>query len=170
MQESRHERLRLESDISRALVENELFLEYQPIVDLGTRSLLGVEALVRWRHPDLGILMPGQFIHIAEEFGQIVKLGRWVLMQACQALRSWRGTVAGGAGLRVAVNISSPHLQHGDLVQDVARALAASGLEPGDLVIQLTESTIMHNTEANPERLRQPKAPRVPLAIDGFGS
>ncbi|HEX9472637.1 MAG TPA: EAL domain-containing protein [Steroidobacteraceae bacterium] len=170
MQESRHERLRLESDISRALAEHELFLEYQPIVDLGTRSLLGVEALVRWRHPDLGILMPGQFIHIAEECGQIVKLGRWVLMQACQALRSWRGTVAGGAGLRVAVNISSRHLQHGDLVQDVARALEASGLEPGNLVIELTESTIMHNTDANLERLRQLKALGVRLAIDDFGT
>ena len=170
MQESRHERLRLESDISRAVAEDELFLEYQPIVDLGTRSLLGVEALVRWRHPDLGVLMPGQFIHIAEECGQIVKLGRWVLMQACQALRSWRGTVAGGAGLRVAVNISSRHLQHGDLVQDVARALEASGLEPGNLVIELTESTIMHNTDANLERLRQLKVLGVRLAIDDFGT
>jgi EAL domain-containing protein (putative c-di-GMP-specific phosphodiesterase class I) len=170
MQESRHERLRLESDISRALAEHELFLEYQPIVDLGTRSLLGVEALVRWRHPDLGVLMPGQFIQIAEECGQIVKLGRWVLMEACQALRSWRGSVAGGAGLRIAVNISSRHLQHGDLVQDVARALEASGLEPGNLVIELTESTIMHNTDANLERLRQLKALGVRLAIDDFGT
>jgi diguanylate cyclase (GGDEF)-like protein/PAS domain S-box-containing protein len=170
MQESRHERLRLESDISRALAEHELFLEYQPIVDLGTRSLLGVEALVRWRHPDLGVLMPGQFIQIAEECGQIVKLGRWVLMQACQALRVWRSSVAGGAGLRIAVNISSRHLEHGDLVQDVARALEASGLEPGNLVIELTESTIMHNTDANLERLRQLKALGVRLAIDDFGT
>jgi diguanylate cyclase (GGDEF)-like protein/PAS domain S-box-containing protein len=170
MQELRHERLRLESDISRALAEAELFLEYQPIVDLGTRSLLGVEALVRWRHPDLGVLMPARFIQIAEECGQIVKLGRWVLVQACQALRTWRSSVAGGAGLRVAVNISSRHLQHGDLVQDVARALEESGLEPGNLVIELTESTIMHNTDANLEQLRQLKALGVRLAIDDFGT
>ncbi|HSY08855.1 MAG TPA: bifunctional diguanylate cyclase/phosphodiesterase, partial [Steroidobacteraceae bacterium] len=170
MQEMLHERLRLESDIARALANEEFFVEYQPIVDLGTRSLLGVEALVRWRHPDLGVLMPSRFIQIAEECGQIVKLGRWVLGRACRELRAWRGTVAGGDGLRVAVNISGRHLQHGDLVQDVAQALKESGLEPGNLVIELTESTIMHNTEANLGRLRQLKALGVRLAIDDFGT
>ncbi len=74
-----HERLRLEADITRALADQEFFLEYQPIVDLGTRSLLGVEALVRWRHPEAGVLMPARFIQVVEECGQIVKLGRWVL-------------------------------------------------------------------------------------------
>jgi diguanylate cyclase (GGDEF)-like protein/PAS domain S-box-containing protein len=170
MQELLHERLRLEADIGRALVNEEFFVEYQPIVDLGTRSLLGVEALVRWRHPELGVLMPGRFIQVAEECGQIVKLGRWVLRRACTELRAWRSSVAGGAGLRVAVNISGRHLQHGDLVQDVAQALAESGLEPGNLVIELTESTIMHNTEANLGRLRQLKALGVRLAIDDFGT
>jgi EAL domain-containing protein (putative c-di-GMP-specific phosphodiesterase class I) len=93
-----------------------------------------------------------------------------VLRKACQELRAWRGSVAGGAGLRVAVNISGRHLQHGDLVQDVAKALEESGLEPGNLVIELTESTIMHNTEANLGRLRQLKALGVRLAIDDFGT
>jgi diguanylate cyclase (GGDEF)-like protein/PAS domain S-box-containing protein len=151
MQELLHERLRLEADITRALANEEFFVEYQPIVDLGTHSLLGVEALVRWRHPDLGVLLPGRFIQVAEECGQIVKLGR-------------------GADLRVAVNISGRHLQHGDLVQDVAQALEESGLEPGNLVIELTESTIMHNTEANLGRLRQLKDLGVRLAIDDFGT
>jgi diguanylate cyclase (GGDEF)-like protein/PAS domain S-box-containing protein len=170
MQELLHERIRLEADFSRALANEEFFVEYQPVVDLGTRSLLGVEALVRWRHPDLGVLMPGRFIQIAEDCGQIVKLGRWVLGRACRELRAWRSSVAGGAGLRVAVNISGRHLQHGDLVQDVAQALQESGLEPGNLVIELTESTIMHNTEANLGRLRQLKALGVRLAIDDFGT
>jgi len=170
MQELLHERLRLEADITRALANEEFFLEYQPIVDLGTRSLLGVEALVRWRHAELGILMPGRFIQVAEECGQIVKLGRWVLMRACRDMRAWRSSVAGGASLRVAVNISGRHLQHGDLVQDVAQALEESGLEPGNLVIELTESTIMHNTEANLGRLRQLKDLGVRLAIDDFGT
>jgi diguanylate cyclase (GGDEF)-like protein/PAS domain S-box-containing protein len=170
MQELLHERLRLEADLGRALVNEEFFVEYQPIVDLGTRSLLGVEALVRWRHPELGVLMPARFIQVAEECGQIVKLGRWVLKRACSELRAWRGSVAGGAGLRVAVNISGRHLQHGDLVEDVAEALRESGLEPGNLVIELTESTIMHNTEANLGRLRQLKALGVRLAIDDFGT
>ena len=170
MQDVLHERLRLEADMGRALLENEFFLEYQPIIDLGTRSLLGVEALVRWHHPRAGVLMPAQFIPVAEECGLIVKLGRWVLAEACRALVAWRGCVAGGNGLRVAVNISGRHLQHGDLLQDVADALRASGLEPANLVIELTESTIMYNTEANLERLQQLKALGVRLALDDFGT
>ena len=170
MQELLQERMRLEADIARALVNEQFFVEYQPIIDLGTRSLLGVEALVRWRHPELGVLMPGRFIQIAEECGQIAVLGRWVLSQACRELHAWRGRIAGGARLRVAVNISGRHLQHSDLVQDVTRALEESGLEPGNLVIELTESTIMHNTEANLTRLLQLKALGVRLAIDDFGT
>jgi EAL domain-containing protein (putative c-di-GMP-specific phosphodiesterase class I) len=152
------------------VANEEFFVEYQPIIDLGSRSLLGVEALVRWRHPELGVLMPDRFIQIAEECGQIVKLGRWVMGRACSEVRAWRGTVAGGAGLRVAVNISARHLEHGDLAQDVAQALEESGLEAGNLVIELTESTIMHNTEANLARLVQLKALGVRLAIDDFGT
>lgn len=170
MQDVLHERLRLEADIGRALQENEFFLEYQPIVDLGTRSLLGVEALVRWRHPQAGVLMPNQFIPVAEDCGQIVKLGRWVLIEACRALCTWRGRISGGNGLRVAVNISGRHLQHGELLQDVADALNTSGLEPSNLVIELTESTIMYNTDANLERLQKLKALGVRLAIDDFGT
>jgi diguanylate cyclase (GGDEF)-like protein/PAS domain S-box-containing protein len=170
MQELLQERMRLETDIARGVANEEFVVEYQPIVDLGTRSLLGVEALVRWRHPELGVLMPRRFIQIAEECGQIAKLGRWVLLHACREVRAWRSTVAGGTDLRVAVNISGRHLQHGDLVQDVADALAESGLEPGNLVIELTESTIMHNTEANLARLLQLKALGVRLAIDDFGT
>lgn len=170
MQDVLHERLRLEADIGRALAANEFFLEYQPIVDLGTGSLLGVEALVRWRHPRGDVLMPGQFIPVAEECGQIVKLGRWVLAEACRALMAWRDCVAGGNGLRVSVNISGRHLQHGELLQDVADALESSGLEPSNLVIELTESTIMYNTDANLERLQQLKALGVRLALDDFGT
>ncbi len=170
MQEMLQERTRLVADIARAIANEEFFVEYQPIIDLGTRSLLGVEALVRWRHPELGVLMPDRFIQIAEECGQIVKLGRWVLGRACRELHAWRGCVAGGTGLRVAVNISGRHLQHGDLAQDVAQALEESGLEPGNLVIELTESTIMHNTEANLAWLLELKKLGVRLAIDDFGT
>jgi EAL domain-containing protein (putative c-di-GMP-specific phosphodiesterase class I) len=165
-----HERLRLEADIGRALAREEFFIEYQPIIDLGTRSLLGVEALVRWRHPEAGVLMPARFIQVVEECGQIDKLGRWVLRRACQDLCAWRGSVAGGNGLRLAVNISGRHLQHGELVHDVAQALHESGLEAGNLVIELTESTIMYNTDANLERFHRLKALGVRLAIDDFGT
>jgi EAL domain-containing protein (putative c-di-GMP-specific phosphodiesterase class I) len=170
MQDMLQERLRLEADIGRALTREEFFIEYQPIIDLGTRSLLGVEALVRWRHPEAGVLMPARFIQVLEECGQIDKLGRWVLRRACQDLCSWRGSVAGGNGLRLAVNISGRHLQHGELVHDVAQALHESGLEPGNLVIELTESTIMYNTDANLERFHRLKALGVRLAIDDFGT
>jgi diguanylate cyclase (GGDEF)-like protein/PAS domain S-box-containing protein len=170
MQELLQERIRLEADLGRALASDELYLDYQPIVDLGTRSLLGVEALVRWRHPELGVLMPARFIQMAEECGRIVAIGRWVLARACRDIVAWRGAVSGGDSLRVAVNISGRHLQHGDLVQDVSTALRESGLEPGNLVIELTESTIMYNTDINLERLRQLKALGVRLAIDDFGT
>ena len=170
MQEMLQEKTRLVADIARAIANEEFFIEYQPIVDLGTRSLLGVEALVRWRHPDLGVLLPGRFIPIAEECGQIVKLGRWVLGRACREVFAWRDSIAGGKGLRIAVNVSSRHLQNGDLARDVAQALQESGLEPGNLVIELTESTIMHNTETNLARLQELKALGVRLAIDDFGT
>jgi len=169
MQEQLRERLRLEEDINRALARGEFFLEYQPVVDLARREILGVEALVRWNHPEQGLVMPGAFIPVAEESGQIVELGRWVLAEACRAVRAWRDTIAAGEGLRVAVNISGRHLQHADLVADVRSALESSGLEPGNLVIELTESTIMHNTEANLDRFRELKALGVRLAIDDFG-
>jgi diguanylate cyclase (GGDEF)-like protein/PAS domain S-box-containing protein len=170
MQQALRERVQLEADISRALKAREFFLEYQPIIDLGTRSLLGVEALVRWRHPQYGVLQPARFIQAAEDSGQIIELGRWVLLEACQELHRWRASVAGGSGLRVSVNISGRHLQHGNLIQDVQRAVRMSELEPGNLVIELTESTIMHNTDVNLERLQRLKALGVRLAIDDFGT
>ena len=169
MQEQLRHRLRLEEDMQRALERNEFFLEYQPVIDLTHRELLGVEALVRWNHPEHGRVMPGVFIPIAEESGQIVELGRLVLVAACRQVRAWSRSIAAGDGLRVAVNISGRHLQHADLVADVGHALRLSGLDPGNLVIELTESTIMHNTEVNLERFRALKALGVRLAIDDFG-
>ena len=169
MQEQLHDRLRLEQDFDLALARHEFFVEFQPVVDLTRRELLGVEALVRWRHPQRGIVMPGAFISIAEESGRIIELGRRVLVEACVQVRAWSESASAGSGLRVAVNISGRHLQQGNLVADVRHALEVSGLDPGDLVIELTESTIMQNTEVNLERFRELKALGVRLAIDDFG-
>ena len=169
MQEQLHDRLRLEQDIDLGLARKEFFVDYQPVVDLTSRELLGVEALVRWNHPERGLVMPGSFITIAEESERIVELGRQVLVDACSQIRAWSESVNAGAGLRVAVNISGRHLQQGDLVSDVRHALQVSGLDPGSLVIELTESTIMQNTEVNLERFRELKALGVRLAIDDFG-
>ncbi len=170
MQEQLRERLRLEDDLSQAFAKKEFFLEFQPIVDLKTTELLGVEALVRWQHPEQGRLLPGQFIPMAEETGQIVELGRWVLLDACCRVKQWRESIAAGSGLRVAVNISGRHLQQGDLVADVRNALEVSGLEPESLLIELTESTMMHNSESNLLRLKDLKSLGVRLAIDDFGT
>ena len=170
MQTLLHERVRLETDVGRALAREEFFLEYQPIVDLGSRALLGVEALVRWRHPEAGVLMPASFIDVLEECGQIAALGRWVLKRACRDICAWRHSIAGASGLRLAVNISGRHLQHGALAKDVLDALEASGFEAGNLVIELTESTMMYNTEVNLERFHRLKALGVKLAIDDFGT
>jgi len=170
MQEMLRERLRIEGEIRQGLERDEFFLEFQPVIDLNTRGLLGVEALVRWNHPQHGVIPPGRFIPVAEESGQVIDLGRWVLVEACCRVREWRESIAGGQGLRVAVNISGKHLQHADLLGDVARALQVSGLEPGNLVIELTESTVMQNTEANLARLQDLKALGVRLAIDDFGT
>ncbi|HJS90654.1 MAG TPA: EAL domain-containing protein [Steroidobacteraceae bacterium] len=170
MQTLLHERVRLETDVGRALAREEFFLEYQPIVDLGSRALLGVEALVRWRHPEAGVLMPASFIHVLEECGQIAALGRWVLKRACRDICAWRPSIAGACGLRLAVNISGRHLQHGALAKDVLDALEASGFEAGNLVIELTESTMMYNTEVNLQRFHRLKALGVKLAIDDFGT
>ena len=170
MQTMLHERVRLEADVGRALAREEFFLEYQPIVDLGTRILLGVEALVRWRHPEMGVLMPASFIQVLEECGQIATLGRWVLKQACRDVCAWRNSIAGASALRLAVNISARHLQHGELVRDVLDALESSGFEAGNLVIELTESTMMYNSEINLERFHRLKALGVKVAIDDFGT
>src|SRR2546429_6846663 len=144
-------RSRLEADIGRALAHQEFFLEYQPIIDLGTKSLLGVEALVRWRHPEAGILLPGRFIQVAEECGQIVKLGRWVLQQACRDVCAWRTSIAGGNGLRLAGNISGRPLQHGELVDGVAQGLRESRFEAGNPRIQLTQSPTLYKTHPKPD-------------------
>jgi diguanylate cyclase (GGDEF)-like protein/PAS domain S-box-containing protein len=169
MQEQLHDRLRLEQDIDLALARDEFFLEFQPVVDLTSRELLGVEALLRWNHPQRGVVMPGEFIPVAEESARIVELGRRVLVDACTQVRAFSESVPAGKGLRVAVNISGRHLQQGNLVEDVRNALEVSGLAPGSLVIELTESTIMQNTEANLERFRELKALGVRIAIDDFG-
>ena len=114
--------------------------------------------------------MPGEFIAVAEESGQIVELGKWAMADACRRICDWRDSIAAGSALRVAVNVSGRQLEEASFVDDVRRALEESGLEPENLVIELTESTIMHNTEVNLERFRELKNLGVRLSIDDFGT
>lgn len=170
MHKAVRERLRIEADLSRAIARDEFRLHYQPVIDLKSGYLIGVEALVRWKHPERGLVSPQEFIGVAEDTGQVLGLGRWVLRQACQEVREWQRRVARGNELRVAVNVSARQLQSSDLVAEVTHALTESGLNPGSLVIEMTESVVMQNTELTLLKLQRLKALGVRIAIDDFGT
>ncbi|HEY7877049.1 MAG TPA: GGDEF domain-containing phosphodiesterase, partial [Gemmatimonadaceae bacterium] len=165
------ERLDLEAELRRALDHGgEFILLYQPIVQLQTGEVKGVEALVRWMHPDRGMMTPVQFIPLAEETGLIVPLGRWVLREACRQAQLWQDRRESGAPLTLTVNVSGYQLQHEGVVADVRGALDDSGLDPHRLVLEITESVLMQQNETILERLRALKAVGVRLAIDDFGT
>ncbi|MGB5132096.1 MAG: EAL domain-containing protein [Steroidobacteraceae bacterium] len=163
-------RLQVEAELAQALVHGEFQLHYQPIVELRSGYLLGVEALVRWRHPQRGLVAPGEFLGIAEGSGQMIALGRWVLRQACTEVKTWQSRLPEGRQIRLAVNVSIGQLRDSDLVADVSQALQESGLDPGCLVIEVTESVLMHNTESMLAKLNQLNKLGVRIAIDDFGT
>ena len=163
------ERLELETALRSALDSDQLFLHYQPIVDLRTGVVRGVEALVRWDHPRQGLLLPDQFVPLAEETGLIVTLGAWVLRAACCQIAVWRAAHP-ELDLSIAVNISGRQLQERDVVEATRKALAASGVDPQAVVLEITESVLMQQTAAASERLLELKALGIQLAIDDFGT
>lgn len=171
MQAAAHDRLQLEADMRRGLGRDEFVLHYQPIVKLETGEIIGAEALVRWRHPERGLVPPGEFIPLAEETGLIVPLGSWVLEEACRQGYAWqRALPAGSPPLRVTVNLSSRQLQEPAVVATVRDALASSGLTPAALVLEITESVLMQNTSLTLTRLKELKELGLSLAIDDFGT
>jgi EAL domain-containing protein (putative c-di-GMP-specific phosphodiesterase class I) len=163
------ERSGLRTDLAWALERGELELHYQPVVDVTHGGVAGFEALLRWRHPQRDLLAPGEFIGLAEESGLIVPIGAWVLHTACVQARAWQ-TQNDGVPLTMAVNVSARQLQHPNLVGLVGDALAASGLDPSALVLEITESATVADTEATITRLRDLKDLGVGLAIDDFGT
>jgi diguanylate cyclase (GGDEF)-like protein/PAS domain S-box-containing protein len=163
------ERLDLEAALRRAIEHRELTLFYQPIVNLQNGGIYGLEALLRWEHPQFGRLLPQHFIPLAEETGLIVQLGSWVLGEACRQLQVWRAAHP-KLGLAVCVNISGRQLQGSGLVDALRQTLTSSGAEPGSVVLEITESVLMQQTDAVHERLQQLKALGVRLAIDDFGT
>ena len=163
-----HERLEMETSLRNACQRKELFLLYQPQVDCQERRLIGVEALLRWNHPEKGIIPPGQFLPIAEETGQILCIGEWVLRTACRQSRAFQD--AGFGPLRVAVNLSSRQFERSSLVEMVANILAETGLAPECLELELTEGTLMRNSAEASRTLGQLKELGVKLAIDDFGT
>ncbi|MEX2619127.1 MAG: EAL domain-containing protein [Egibacteraceae bacterium] len=157
-----------ETALHSALRRDEFTLCYQPVIDLVTRETVGLEALIRWRHPTLGTVPPHDFIPLAEQTGMIVPIGRWVLQTACAQLASWRRELALD-DLTIAVNISARQLNGTELVDDLQQALAASGLPPGALILELTETAILGNTSRAVEVFSNIKDVGVRLAIDDFG-
>ena len=170
MQHAASERREVEAELDVALRDAQFLLHYQPIVDLRSGYLLGVEALIRWKHPERGTVAPKDFIPVAEETGQIVPLGRWVLAQACREVKVWQARLPEGRQVRVGVNVSTVQLSKSDIVADVGRALEISGIDPGCLVIELTESVLMQNGESVLATLTRLKALGVRIAIDDFGT
>ena len=164
------QRLTLEADLRQAVECEEFQLLYQPIVALDEGRIVGAEALVRWAHPERGLVSPAEFIPAAEETGLIVPMGRWVLREACRQARAWHDQHPAHVPVRVSVNLSPKQLQHPDIVADVTRALADSQLDPHCLLLEVTESVLMEDTEANIATLHQLKALGVSLAIDDFGT
>jgi diguanylate cyclase (GGDEF)-like protein/PAS domain S-box-containing protein len=163
------ERLDLEAALRAAIEGHELTLFYQPIVNLKSGGIHGVEALLRWEHPQFGRLLPQHFIPLAEETGLIVQLGSWVLGEACRQLQVWRAAHP-QLSLAVSVNISGRQLQGSGLADALRQTLTSSGVEASSVVLEITESVLMQQTDAVLERLQQLKGLGVRLAIDDFGT
>jgi Amt family ammonium transporter len=164
--------MRTVTDMRRAMERNEFFLQYQPILRLRTAELVGFEALIRWRHPERGLVPPGQFIPLAESTGLIVPIGDWVLEEASrQAVRVQEAVSCAGCGAcYVAVNISVPQLSGRDLAQTIGRLLATHGLRPQSLKLEITETLLMRNAYSVIPMLEQLRALGTRLAIDDFGT
>ena len=162
-------RLETQSALHRAVERDELRLHYQPVVDLASGAVCGVEALVRWARPNHGLVGPGAFIPLAEETGLIVPIGRWVLEESARQVARWQ-EARPGQPLAVNVNLSAAQLRQPDLIADLAAVLAASRLDPGALCLELTESTFMEEADGHGAALAALKALGVNLAIDDFGT
>jgi diguanylate cyclase (GGDEF)-like protein len=167
MQDTIEKRTELEMDLRSAVERNEFFLAYQPTIALSDMSTTGVEALIRWNHPVRGVVLPDEFIPLAEETGLISEIGKWVLERACAQGAAWREA---GYAIGMAVNVSARQLDSDQLIADVEGALSDSGLAPEALTIEITETTLMRNVEETARRLAAVKRLGVRIAIDDFGT
>jgi diguanylate cyclase (GGDEF)-like protein/PAS domain S-box-containing protein len=163
-------RLQSETELRRALEKNELVVYYQPVVELETGEIVEMEALVRWQHPERGLVPPGEFISLAEESGLILPLGQWVLHEACRQVREWQQEVPRAAELMVSVNLSPRQFKHPQLLDDIKRAVEDTGLAPHCLKLEITESVGLDNTDATVNTLKGLKAAGIHIAIDDFGT
>lgn len=162
------ERIRLDQALRGAAERHEFELHYQPQIDLRSGCIAGLEALVRWRHPELGLISPARFIPLAEQTGQIVSLGEWVMRSACAQMVAWQK--AGLAPRRIAVNLSARQLWQGDMAERVARLLRETGIEAGALELEITESVVMRDIAETVRALSALRALGVALSLDDFGT
>jgi diguanylate cyclase (GGDEF)-like protein len=168
--EAELQRAQLVADLRLAVERNQLVLHYQPIVSLHDGRVIGVEALVRWQHPQRGMVPPGDFIPLAEETGVIEEIGAWVLERACQQAVAWRPLLPTGQALHLSVNLSPRQVRNPMIVRHVADILARTGHDPTALVLELTEGVLMGDTEDNVTKLAALRALGVRIAIDDFGT
>ncbi len=170
MHEAALTRLELKADLERAFASDELDLHYQPLVDLPTGRIVAFEALLRWKHPVRGYVPPIEFIPLAEETGLINDIGAWVMQRACRQIRSWQANVPGQSGLAINVNLSARQILQARFRDDVTRALTETGLNPSQLVLEITEGTLMEDVEGVSAQLAELRRMGIRLAIDDFGT
>ena len=164
------QRVQLESDLRHALGRSELRVYYQPIVSLAEGQLCGFEALVRWQHPERGVVSPDEFIPLAEETGLIVPIGNWVLEEACRQMCAWDRDFPEAGGLTINVNLSSRQCLRPELVTEVSQMLGETGLAPARLKLEITESVVLDNSDAVVDTLKTLRAMGVQLGLDDFGT
>ncbi len=164
------ERMELKSDLAKAIEQGQLRCVYQPIVSLQTGRVTGTEALVRWEHPTRGLLGPDSFIPLAESTGLVIDLGRWILREACEQLRSWQLRLPAAVAFTVSVNLSVRQLDYEGIVDDVRDAIGDAGIDPSTLTLEITETSLMQDTEISRQRLAQLRELGVSIAVDDFGT
>jgi EAL domain-containing protein (putative c-di-GMP-specific phosphodiesterase class I) len=171
MRERLIERIAIESDLRLAVERNEFRLHYQPVISLDDGEIIGVEALLRWQHPERGLMEPAQFMPIAESTGLIVPIGEWAIEEACRQAAGWRDARGPGQPpLTVSVNISPRQIARSKLAASITRILNRTGLEPGLLDLEITESVLLDDVEASTKALRELKAIGVRIVLDDFGT
>ena len=159
--------LAMEKDLRKAIAHKELLLHYQPIIELKTGRVTSAEALVRWQHPSLGLLLPSMFIPYAEESGLIVKLGEWVFAEACRQLKIWRRA---GINTTMSINISARELLQKDMIRKMQRIVRKYKLSPKDIALEVTETFLVKNMETSTKMLKEVRALGFKTSLDGFGT
>jgi EAL domain-containing protein (putative c-di-GMP-specific phosphodiesterase class I) len=169
MYEQNLKTIQLDNDLRYALERQEFELYYQPIIHLASEKLAGFEALIRWHHPERGLVPPIEFISLAEETGLIIAIGDWVLHQACQQMRTWRSQFPEAKSLKMSINLTCQQIREKNLIEKLDRVLAVSGIDGSFLRLEITESSMMDQGEETIAKLEQLRARNIQLSIDDFG-